>query len=290
MKKDLRLGVSLSDTRTQLAIVEMTPDGGELKYLDEIERGENSTLAFLPDATLKIIRSFGSPLRVHVAVDSGNALLQTFPLEASLSPAEQEEHLEWEWKNYLPDYQASDYRRTTRLLKANPEQQTNLVLSEVIKQSFLDEVTTTFSSNKIPCQSVGLLMDAAEVVLRSIYPGMNSKNVALVGVSAFRMDVFVYENGQLSAYKYGLSLQPQSAVEFLANELLEFLPEELYVFGSALTYEWVKALKSSLGIVIVLNPFRKFRILPEVKNFSRFLSHEHKFCGCIGSLLDPEHH
>jgi hypothetical protein len=288
MTKDLRLGVSLSEDRTQLAIIEFRPDGADVKYLEEVQRPAGQALTFLPDETLKAINSFGKLSRVNVSIETGNGILQMFPLDAGLSQTEQEEHLDWEWKNYLPEYSPSEYLRTTRVLVSNKEQQTNLVLSSIVKQSLLKEIKDAFIAYKLPSQSVELMINAAENVLRYIHMEMKIKNVALLGISQMRLDVYVFENGKFSSYKYGLSLQPQTAVDFLAGELLEFLPETLYVFGSALSYEWQKMLKSSLGVVLPLNPFRKFRITHEVKNFSKFLGHEHRFCGCVGSILDSE--
>jgi hypothetical protein len=59
----------------------------------------------------------------------------------------------------------------------------------------------------------------------------------------------------------------------------------MYVFGAALSHDWMKALKSSLGVIVPLNPFRKFRVTPDVKNFSRYLGHEHRFSACVGAML-----
>jgi len=288
MIKDLRAGISFSDAKTQIAVVEFRLDGTDLKYLEEIARPADQPLTTLPDATIKAINSYGKLSKLTVSIESSNGAIQIFPMDASLTPVEVEEHLDWEWKNFFPTYSSGEFVKQSKLVKPVREDQKTLVLSNIVKQSLINEITTAFEQYKLAFSSIELIPNFAENVLRFIHPEMRMKNTALVGVSPTRLDVYVFEAGRLSAYKYALNLQPQAAVEYLAVELLEFLPETLYVYGSGLSYEWQKALKSSLGVVVSLNPFRKFRITPDVKNYSRYIGHEHRFCGCIGGILEAE--
>ncbi len=288
MIKDIRVGICFSDEKTQVAVVEFGPDGTELRYLEEILRTAEQPLTYLPEATLKSLNSFGKFSKVGVSIESGNAVSQIFPMDTTLPEASQEEQLDWEWKNYFPEYSSSDFLRSKRVLTTDAEAQTSQILSSIIKHSLLNEIKSAIQGYKIQAGTIELISSNAENVLRFIHPELKNKNVAMVGVSPMRLDVHVFVSGKLSAYKYGIGLQPKEAVDFLANELLEYLPETLYIYGSALTYEWQKALKSSLGVVLTLNPFRKFRITPEVKNFSKYLGHEHRFCGCIGGIIDNE--
>lgn len=285
MTKELRAGISLSEDKTQVAIAELRSDGNDLKYLEEFSREENHSLTYLPDSVLKSLTAMGKLTSLNVSIETTNATIQVFPLDANLPQSTQDEQLDWEWKNYIPDYSPTEYVRKTMVLASNLDEQRKQMFSSVVKQELHREITEAFRKNNLGFQSIELGLETAEQVLRFVYPDMVNRTIALLGISNMRLDVCVFTNGTLSAYKYGLSFSPQTAVDFLANELLEFLPEALYVYGQTVSYEWIKALKSSLGVVVPLNPFRKFRITPDVKNFSRYLGHEHRFCGCVGALL-----
>ncbi|MBI3189597.1 MAG: hypothetical protein HYZ33_03005, partial [Ignavibacteriales bacterium] len=273
MAKEFRAGFSFSDDRTQIVVAEFRDDGSDIKYVEELTR--NSELAFyvLPPSVFTALKPFGKISKIGVSIETDRAMVQTYPMDASLSPSEQEEQIDWEWKNFVPDYSSNEFLQQTRILKSDTEEQTNIVLSTIIKHSLLNEIKSFFSSNNLQYDSLELHPATSERVLRFVHPDIKEKTVALICISHLRLDVLVLENGTLTTYKYGIGLQPKTAVEFLANELLEVLPEVLYVFGSALSHEWMKAMKSSLGVVVPLNPFRKFRLALDVKHFSRFLGH-----------------
>ncbi|GEM_PF-2748318 len=285
MIKELRAGICISDERTQVVVVEFRPDGMDLRYLEEIIRTPEQSFTYLPDATIKSLTSFGKFAKLSVSIETGNAMTLVLPMDTSLPEVNLEEQIDWEWKNYLPEYVPSEFLRSKTVLTNDAETQTSVVLSSIIKHSLLNEIRDGLRSYKLSAGNVELISTNVEIALRFIHPEIKNKTIAMVGVSGMRLDVHVYVSGKLSAYKYGIGLQPKEAVDFLANELLEYLPETLYLYGSALTYEWQKALKSSLGVVVNLNPFRKFRVLPEVKNYSKYIGHEHRFCGCIGGII-----
>ncbi|MBI5216069.1 MAG: hypothetical protein HY960_09985 [Ignavibacteriae bacterium] len=284
MTKEIRVGIGFSGDRTQIVAAEFRDDGTDLKYLDEIVRQDELPFYFLPETMVQALKPFGKIAKVGVSMEIDRAVLQTFPLDASLTTDEREEHLDWEWKNFVPEFSSGEYLRQTRMLKSNNEE-THVVLSSILKHSLLNEIKASFQKSNLQCDTIELHTSTSERALRLVHPEISTKTIALLSISHLRLDVLVFESGALTMHRYAIGLEPKSAVEFLANELLDVLPETMFVFGAALSYEWIKALKSSLGVIVPLNPFRKFRVTPEVKNFSRFLGHEHRFSACVGCML-----
>ncbi len=285
MTKEIRVGIGFSGDKTQIVAAEFRDDGTDLKYIDEVVRRDEQPFYYLPETAVQALKPFGKIAKVGVSMETDRAVLQIFPLDASFSEAEQEEHLDWEWKNFVPEYSSEEYLRQSRVLKSNTEEETNYVWSSIIKHTLINEIREAFRKANLQCDTVELHTTTGERALQFIHSEISSKVVALLSVSHLRLDVVVLDSGTMVMHKYGIGLEPKSAVEFLAKELLEVLPETMYVFGSALSHEWMKALKSSLGVVVPLNPLRKFRVTPEVKNFSRFLGHEHRFSSCVGCML-----
>ena len=286
MSKKHLAGLSFSDDAVQLAVIEQSDDGIELQYLEESGRGGTDELWFLEPLRGLRDKKVAKISRLSVALDNAGAFLHTFPLDTSLGQPEQNEQVNWELAALVPGYQPKEYVNDLHVLKARAADQVSDVMAVTVKRTVLYEVEQMLSKEKLEFHIADTNHFCSERALFMTHPEMNVRTVALAGITKDRVDVGLYANGQLAGYRYAPASGTQDVASFIKMCFDLWGSPEVYLHGTGISFEVTKACRTALGgRLATLNPFRRMRIAPAFRGFSKYLGQEHRFAACIGSAV-----
>ncbi|MBI4546631.1 MAG: hypothetical protein HY707_01520 [Ignavibacteriae bacterium] len=292
MGKEYIGGVSFTDDTAQVAVLEVGGSEIKVRYLEDIKKGSSDDLWFLQgvfEMKEKRVRKVKKVKKVSVAVDNASLFLHSFPMDTSLTKAEQNEHVDWELSNYLSEYNPKDYVNDVHILRTKAREHVCHVLTISVKKSLIYGIQNMLSENKFELHIIDTNHFGAQYALITNYPEVKTKVVALVAVAHHRVDAGLLHSGRLIAYRYGLMTNRDDAVKLLQEVLKDTTISDLFIYGTAVSTEVVGAIENSLNIKVTkLNPFQRLKIASSFRDFERFLGREHRFAASVGCALRKE--
>ncbi len=289
MAKELRAGISASPGKVQSVVFEFDPEGIQIRYVEEIDRGEAGE-GWLSAAITDIRKNLSArPANVSVVLEHDHVFLHSFPLDTTLSKPDQNEHVNWELSNYLEGFRPQDYITDQHILKARARDQIAEVLTVSVKREYLFKLQEELSAMKLDLRLADIPHFGAQHSFLATHPEKRMKKVLLVGLSGRRLDAGLLSNGRLNGYRYIIVPTPEECIRAFGDLNALFDPEEFVVYGEMATAETIEALREPLGKNLsVLNPFKKFTISPLYREFSQFEGREHHFASALGCVLRKE--
>lgn len=287
MGRELRAGIASNGSSANIVVIEVDGDRAELRHIDERPRTSDDPLWFLKPGGLLDGKHVSKLSGCSVALNASLAHHHMFPIDNDLSQSEQNEQLHWEISNYLPDFQPKGYVSDVHVLGVNSREQAIDVLALTIERAVVFGVQEALEKLRVPPGAVDVTPFASEIALRSAHPEATGKSVALVCLSEDRFYASALKESALVNFTYGDARSKEEAVRLLRSTRDEFKTAEVYLHGSDLTFEWIKALRGTFDQVHSLNPFRKIRIHRSVTEFGKYIGREHRFAAAVGSALRP---
>src|ERR1700741_559522 len=135
MGKEYVAGLSMADGRAQLAVFEVKERETRLLHVEEYDANGQSSLWFLRGILEPHAKPVKKVTRVSIALEYSSVLLHSFPIDASLTQPEQNEHVHWELANIIPDYRANDHVCDVHILKTQARDQVAEILVVAVKRS-----------------------------------------------------------------------------------------------------------------------------------------------------------
>ena len=286
MSKEYITGISFDETASQVVVLEQQEDGLELKYLEESPKGSDKDIWFLDSFPALKERFSASISKVSIAMNNASTFLYSGPIDSSLTQSEQNEQVHWELSNYIDDFKPKDYITELHILRTKAREQISEVLTVSVKRSLLFNIQNVLSENKIDLQTVDTNHFGAQNALLFTHPDIKARTIGLIGVNNNRIDIGIIQNGKLFEYRYNLFAKLEDGMSFIEEVIKDSSVSEIFLYGSAATFDFKKSLRSYIGIIITsLNPFRRIRISSSLKGFDKYIGNEHRFASSIGIAL-----
>ncbi len=288
MSKLLNAGLSISDDLSHLVVLEHNESKAELIYLEEFTNSghDNSELWYL-----KSLFSVENPIlgkidSVSLALDKKDLLIHTFPMDISLKQDQQNEHLNWELSQLIPNFHAQDYISDTHVLQSIPEANKKNILSVTILKKLVYEITQSISKNKFKLNIIDSAHFSAEKTLIQNHPEVHNQNCILLGISKNQFEISRYFNSNLIEYVYRRETQIEYIIRYLRLFISDAKIDHIYVYGTNANEEILNHLKNNFpSLVQLINPFKIINISHNVQNFHKYLFAIHKFVPAVGIAL-----
>lgn len=285
MRKEIVAGIGLDNDRATLVIFKVKEKGTKLLHIEEFEKTNKDELWYLEKILHPVNRIFKKITKVSVALNSTSAFLHLFPLDATLSQSEQNEHIHWELSNFIKDYNTKDYINDLHVLRAHAREQIAEVLVVSAKRSLIFNIQESLATKGIELHIADTNYFGVECSLLNAIPETKAKTIGLVHLTSNSYDVGIISNARLIQYRFGIAPSP----EVIAGRLKEITNEssitEIFCCGSAGSVEFVETLGNITGInTLLFNPFEKIKT-SRCKDYANILGSEYRFAASTGIAL-----
>lgn len=286
MPKKYSAGISIAGRSLQVVIAEIREGGMELCHIEEVEdagAGDH----WIAEA-IRILREGGSGkvTSASVALDHDLLFLHTFPMDASLHQADQNEHVQWELSNYIADFKPQEYLNDTHVLRSRAREQTADVLMVSVRRDLLFRIQRFLGEHKIELTIVDTNYFSAQHGLMANYPEARMKLLGLAGISPHRIELGVVANGRTLEYHTFRPGTAADTVDHILNTLGPLHIDMLFLYGTGITTALYEPLgESRKPSVTLFNPFRRLFIPSSLKTFERYAGLEHRFAAAVGCAL-----
>jgi len=286
MSKECIAGVSYSGGVAHLAVFEIRERETKLLHLEEfINAGQNPTwyLEYILEPKNRVLKKID---KVSVGLDMADVLLHQFPLDTTLTRAEQNEHVHWELSNLVEGYQPKDYLYDLHVLNTDPQSQVAEVVAVAVKQLYIYKIQENLERRKIALHIADGAYFGAEQSLLLNFPEVKNKTIILLYCSHNRIDIGLEIGGKLARYRYGINTAPQGVIELVREVINELTLNEIYCCGPSVPSDLKPPLQEALGYkVLMVNPFRQMITTSSFIGFDTFAGLEHRFAAAAGLAL-----
>lgn len=289
------LGLSLSDRSVQAVEIEQEGNSNMLTAIDEWEnsfapqkehngRAEEKFAEYLT-AFIKVNKV--KARKVSVALDTAQLVLNTIPIEDSLSRIELNEHINWELGQYYPDTPPREFITDVHVLTQNTTDHWNQVLSVSVRRHDAYQVQQALTNLGLDMHIVDVDHFSADTALRANYPDTNRKYLALIGVKENRLDISLIKNGNMESYSYCIVQSNQEIVDQIAALSRESKGiYSLTVYGPYLDKDLlVQIRRASALLVEALNPLRHVKVADSLRLADHLTVPSYRFASAVGVAL-----
>lgn len=251
-------------------------------YRDELEMSELWFLKYFINRSDSII---GKPKNISFALDRKLLFIHTFPVDTGLTKEKENEHMNWELAQHIPNYHAKEYLSDIHVLKYTPTKQKKDILSVTIKRSYVYDINEKVSSKNYNLDYIDATHFASSDLLFFNHPDVKTQEVLLVSLNKHYIECSRYSQGRLVDYQSSSDTELEQIVEFIKYNYLKEKTERIFIYGTKATTETLVKLRIDVSPHFsILNPF--LRISTEnVKNFNRFSATLQNFIPSLGIAL-----
>jgi Tfp pilus assembly PilM family ATPase len=289
------LGISLSDKSLQAVEIEQDGNSNTLTAIDEWENsfathkeddghGEEKFVDYLT-AFMKVNRVKAK--KISVALDTAQLVLNTIPLEDSLSRIELNEHMNWELSQYFPDTPPKEFITDVHVLTQHQTENWNEVLSVSVRRSDAYRVQRVVTKLGLDLHVLDVDHFSADTALRTNYPDTNRKYLALIGVKENRLDISLIKNGNMESYSYCAVQSDKEIVDQIATLARE--TKGIYsitVYGPYLDKDLlVQIRRASTMLIEALNPLRHVKVADSLRLAEHLTVPSYRFASAVGVAL-----
>lgn len=292
--RDTIIGLCIGTTSVQAVEIDRTGGSQTLLALDEwpLTLFGPDAPADAADRLTGLLTAFLRSCEVGaeqlaVAVDSSRMFLATIPVDASLSGAPLQEHLQWEIAQYFPDVPAAEFIVDSHVLAERPDAAARDLLSVAVPRRYTRLLSRAARQAGLELSLVDVDHFSAETALRVNYPDTANKFLALVGVKEHRLDVSLIRGGSLESYSYHAVSSNGEIVDRIGGISRE--TEGIYsitVYGPHLEkFLLVDIRRESSMLVEALNPLRHVGVAPSLRLSESLSAPSYRFAAAIGAAL-----
>ena len=286
MGKEYAAGISSYGDCGQLAVFELRKQERRLVHLEEFPRSEGKGAWFLDPLVRPKTRILKKVSKVSVSLGDDALIFHSFPIDASLTQPEQNEHIHWELANVVPEYRARDHVFDVHVLRSRARDQVAEILVVAVMRSLIFEIQSVASARGIELDTVDSNYFAAERAFLFNYPEMRQRCALLVAAGERKMHFGVVQNGRTVAYETTEPREPEEAAARITSNAQAGTPDGVYVCGPGAGSSFVGALKGLSPIPVTqLNPFRRIADAAEIPALEKFAGVESQLASCAGIAL-----
>ncbi|MDI6779042.1 MAG: hypothetical protein QME25_02425 [Bacteroidota bacterium] len=288
MTNQIVAGVSVEGDSTQFVVLKSGELKTELFFIEEYKRTDydKSETWFLKPLTTHSSKLTEKCKVVSVALDKKIVFTHTFPMDSMLTRDQQNEHLNWELSQLLPNFHPQDYISDMHVLQVHPDKKTNDILSVSVKRSLVYAIHDYIHTSSLNLNIIDATQFAAEGALLYNHPEILTQECVLVGLSQTHTEFSHYSNGHLTDYNF----RQEANLEFIARFLHVFIKDknikDIFIHGPNADIGTLKTLRTGTSLnVQILNPFKRITHSLSVRNFDKFATSLQRFAPAVGIAL-----
>jgi Tfp pilus assembly PilM family ATPase len=224
--------------------------------------------------------------QVNVSLDADSALLLSFPLDATLTQAERNEHVQWELSHFIENYQPRDFISDLHVLETRSQDQSQYVLSVTVRRDMIFGLQRTLKDRGLTLGIVDVNPFASIAAISRGYPDIKKGTVAVVGIATSRIEATIVHEGRMTKYGYAYSREDPRSNPFLSDFLTGKRAGRVYFYGSARAREYLDIHRRTMRTPgVLVDPFHRLLISPAFPGFDRYMSQAFRFACAVGIAL-----
>lgn len=287
MPQQITAGISVLDDIVHIVVLKFNDNKIDVVYLEEYQKTEldRSETWFLKPLAMRADSIFEHPQNVSVALDKKFLFIHNFPIDSNLTKVEQNEHVNWEISQHIPNFHPQEYISDTHLLKTSDDGKINDMISVTVKRSLVYAIHEYIAQRNLNLNIVDAAQFAVEDVLLLTQPEIKNQECVAVGLIGSSVEYSRYSNGHLIEYNSRSELDMEAGVQYLKNCLSGKVCDSMYIYGNQATAEVLGKLRRDISPNIsILNPFRRLNI-SSVRNYHKFVNNVQRFVPAVGIAL-----
>ena len=293
--KETILGIALSDSGTQAAVIEHEGPQHNLLAIDEWSNtlplnGGNNGAGL--NQFVGHVADFLRENQVHaekasVALDTSQLFINTIPLEGGISRLERNDHVQWELSQYFPEAQEGEFITDVQPITDNRIEKWIKALSVSVRKPDANAVRKAVGLLGLDLHVVDVDHFGADTALRINYPDIERRYMALVGIKERRLDVSVIKSGVLESYSYSCVSSNSEILEHI--ETLSRETPGLFsitVYGTYLDLDLLAQIRRRSSLLVeALNPLRHVRVAGSLRLADHLTVPSFRFAAAVGVAL-----
>jgi Tfp pilus assembly PilM family ATPase len=293
--KQAILGLSLGERSVQAVEIEQEGNSNTLTAIDEWENTFTANAEANGEGVDKFVEFLGAFMKVNrvkakkasVAIDTAQLVLNSLPMEDTLSRIELNEHINWELSQYHPDVASKEFITDVHILTQHPDEHWNEVLSVSIKRKDAYTVQHALSRLGLDLHILDVDHFSADTALRANYPDTNRKYLGLVGIKENRLDISLIKNGNMESYGYCVVQSNKEIVDQIAQLARDTRGlHSVAVYGTYLDKDLlVQIRRASALLVEALNPLRHVKVADTLRLADNLSLPSYRFASAVGVAL-----
>lgn len=293
--KQAILGLSLGDRSVQAVEIEQEGNSNTLTAIDEWENTFTANDAANGESLDRFVEFLGAFMKVNrakakkasVALDTVQLVLNSIPMEDTLSRVELNEHINWEISQYHPNVASKEFITDVHVLTQHPDDHWNEVLSVSVKRKDAYRVQQALARLGLDLHILDVDHFSADTALRMNYPDTNRKYLALVGIKENRLDISLIKNGNMESYSYCVVQSNKEIVDQIAALARDTKGmHSVTVYGTYLDKDLlVQIRRASALLVEALNPLRHVKVADSLRLADNLSLPSYRFASAVGVAL-----
>jgi Tfp pilus assembly PilM family ATPase len=214
-------------------------------------------------------------------LNSQMAMVQTIPVEMSLSDEEFATHLEWELANYFPEAVPEQYIITPYALVGDDGTPSDRAMVISVRKSFLNFLNSVCDKLHGSLHIVDIDHFCAETCLTFSFPTLAAKRTVVIGMDEETLDASLLvggKNADIRTMKW--NGDDFSLIDAYAKERRADI---IYLHGRMVTPAIAQTLKQHTPYQVELaDPFRKVALPATLKNIEEIKNKKQEYTAAVG--------
>jgi len=297
------LSIFFNIDHTYIAVVEPTPTGLCLQYIDSTEHpvnleamNENGSEKASFELKSIIAQFEGKIKKIKITFPAENVIVTQFPAKPDISNQELKRIVSFEIRNSYPHFNYEDF--SPILVPFGGTKQALTMMATIIFKKDVEICTEMTKSLGLPISSVDMSQMNAHNACIYNYPEFSDKNIALFGIQSQFADISLMENRKPVFYNLASVGDINNIGKLVEDELKKILKNNkkidmAFFFGAVMTKEMFTTVWESAMVLGIdarrLNAFRmvKTNLGQREKDYCSRVSHI--LPPCIGACIEPYH-
>ncbi|HUL45425.1 MAG TPA: pilus assembly protein PilM [Bacteroidota bacterium] len=289
MARDCVLGIAVEDEHARYATFEVHGMRHVLLHVDEHPRDNDSPGWFLRRISEPKDKHYRHVSEVSVALGLSSTIMHVFPLDASLSQSERNDHIHWELSSYIPEYDPKQYVVDWRILRPASQDQVADLLVVAVNRSLVLEIQKFINDQQLRIGTIDTSYFASEFSFQVNYAERKTKSVILIVLHRTHAEIGWEANGKLVHFELVRETSPSKIVQRIRRHLPDYPVSEVYCCGEISNTEDVKTFQYELGLpALVVNPFNRLVKRSLWKTSQSLRGSEFVLNSCAGIALQPQ--
>jgi Tfp pilus assembly PilM family ATPase len=235
-----------------------------------------------------VLRKLGAnSQRFSFGLNTGMLMLQTIPMDMSLTDAEQKEQALWELRHFADESTGTSHSVVIHRLAMDAA--TNVAPTVVVgvRKAFVAFLNATASLLKGSLHILDVQHFCAENALMVNYPMLSEKRALMIGMDDTALTASTIVDGA----SIDVQIRPFTGDD--SRMLYDFTrstgAEQIFLHGSGASFQTCESLKRSLDIpVALIDPFRVVVLPASLNGLADIKARRHEFTAAVGLAMRTE--
>lgn len=220
-------------------------------------------------------------------LNSKMAMVQSIPIETSLTDEEFDLHLQWEIGNYFPDAKPELFVTMPYALVNDEGKPGDRAMIISVRKSFVNFLSNVCEKLHGNLHIVDIDHFCAESCLTFTFPIVSAKRTVVIGVDETTLDASLLINGKnadIQTIKWN-----GSDYAIIDNYAREQNAELIYLHGRIVTQLMAEQLKQFTPFQVeIAEPFRRIALPSTLKNIEQIKAKQQEYTAAVGLAIREE--